>query len=282
MLSPLTNVSHKRQKSLEIPRAAGAVWRGKGFCESRRVHCVGRRPWGNGTLDMMRSVKIWIGAAALVAGLAAAVPAQAGDSNGDLQVKVGVTGLLFDNDTTSTSPANLGQAEVNDTVIPTLMINYYLTKNWSVELFCCFAQLNVEGKSGALGGLGKLASTWVFPPMLTAQYHFDGMGAFKPYVGAGVQYIHYFDESSNRAGTSVDIEDSWGFVLQAGADFDMGDGWSLGLDAKKVWEDTKLTYSDGVVANHDLDPWVLTANLGYRFNLSDIFGSRAPAPGPLK
>jgi outer membrane protein len=221
-----------------------------------------------------------MGAAALMAGFAAAVPAQAQEA-GDLQVKVGVTGLLFDDETTSTTPAGLGQAEVNDTVIPTLMLNYYLTKNWSVELFCCFAQLNVEGKSGALGGLGKLASTWVFPPMLTAQYHFDGMGAFKPYVGAGVQYIHYFDESSNRAGTSVDIEDSWGFVLQAGADFDMGDGWSLGLDAKKVWEDTKLTYSDGVVANHDLDPWVLTANLGYRFNLSDIFGRRE-ATGPLK
>lgn len=228
---------------------------------------------------MMRSVKIWMGAAALVAGLAAAVPANAQNA-GDLQVKVGVTGLIFDDDTRANNVAPNFSAEVNDTVIPTLMLNYYLSKNWSVELFCCFAQLNVEGKAGLTG---KLASTWVFPPMLTAQYHFDGMGAFKPYVGAGVQYIHYFKESSNVAGQSVDFRDSWGFVLQAGADFDMGDGWSLGLDAKKVWEDTKLTYNPaGLYAEHDLDPWVLTANLGYRFNLSDIFGSRAPAPGPLK
>ena len=35
-------------------------------------------------------------------------------------------------------------------------------------------------------------------------------------------------------------------MLQAGTDIDMGDGWSLGFDAKKVWEDTKLTYSAGV------------------------------------
>jgi outer membrane protein len=228
----------------------------------------------------MRAKTIRLGVAGLLAAAAMALPAQAGDSNGNMQVKVGVTGLIFDDETTSTNVLGLG-AEVNDTVIPTLMLNYYLTKNWSVELFCCFAQLNVHGKSGVVG---KLASTWVFPPMLTAQYHFDGMGAFKPYVGAGVQYIHYFDSSSNIGG-SVDFRDSWGFVLQAGTDVDLGDGWSLGFDAKKVWEDTKLTYSggavDGVYAEHDLDPWVLTANLGYRFNLADIFGRRTAAV-PLK
>jgi outer membrane protein len=243
-------------------------------------HAPVRPRGGMGTMTMGK-LSVWVGAVALIVGAAVSMPAQAGDSNGNMQVKVGVTGLIFDDKTTSTTPAGLGTAEVNDTVIPTLMINYYLTKNWSVELFCCFAELNVHGKSGALGGLGKLASTWVFPPMLTAQYHFDGMGAFQPYVGAGVQYIHYFKESSNIGG-GVDFDDSWGFVLQAGTDIDLGQGWSVGLDAKKVWEDTKLTYTNSVAgnvaANHDLDPWVLTANLGYRFNLSDLLGRREPVP----
>lgn len=225
----------------------------------------------------MRISKSWLGALTLAGCLAAAtVPANAADA-GDLQVKVGVTGLIFDDKTTSTNVPGL-TAEVNDTVIPTLMLNYYLTKNWSIELFCCFAELNVEGKSVVNS---KLASTWVFPPMLTAQYHFDGMGAFQPYLGAGIQYIHYFDSSSNITG-GVDFRDSWGFVLQAGADVDLGNNWSLGLDAKKVWEDTKLTYTggavDGVYAKHDLDPWVLTANLGYRFNLGDLFGRREMVP----
>jgi outer membrane protein len=225
----------------------------------------------------MQARTIWFGLAALAAAAAVALPAQAGDSDGNFQAKLGVTGVILDNDTTSTTPAGLGQAEVNDTVIPTLTLTYYLNKNWAVELFCCFAQLNVEGKSGALDGLGKLASTWVFPPILTAQYHFDGLGAFKPYVGAGVQWIHYFDEKSNIGG-SVDFDDSWGFALQAGVDYDLGQGWSLGVDVKKVWEETKLTYSSGVVANHDIDPLYVTANLGYRFNLSDIFGSREAVP----
>jgi len=227
-------------------------------------------------MQEMRISKFWMGAVALAGCMAAAtVPANAADA-GDLQVKLGVTGLLFDDDTKGNNIAPNFGAEVNDTVIPTLMLNYYLTKNWSVELFCCFAELNVHDKSGVVGG--KLASTWVFPPMLTAQYHFDGMGAFQPYVGAGVQWIHYFDESSNLAGASVDFRDSWGFVLQAGADVDLGAGWSVGFDAKKVWEDTKLTYSNGAYAEHDLDPWVLTANLGYRFNLGDLFGRREAVP----
>ena len=52
---------------------------------------------------------------------------------------------------------------------------------------------------------------------MTLQYHFDDMGGFKPYVGAGVQYIHFFDENSNLGG-SLDIDDAFGFALQAGVD----------------------------------------------------------------
>jgi len=238
----------------------------------------------------MRKTRLWIGALALIAGTAGALPAQAGDSNGNFQVKVGVTGVLFDDNTNSVTVngAPLGptaQAETNDNVIPTLMLTYFLDRHWAVELFCCFDQVNVTGK-GALAPLGKLASTWAFPPILTLQYHFDGMGVFKPYVGAGAEWIHYFKESSNIGG-SANFDDSFGFALQVGADIDLGQGWSLGLDAKKVWEDTKITWTGAtsvaaagptVVAKHDLDPWFLTANLGYRFNLSDLLGRRAPAP----
>jgi len=237
---------------------------------------------------MMRNARLWVGAAALLAGVAVAMPAYAGDSNGNLQVKLGVTGVIFDDDTRSLTVgggANIAatnQADTNDTVLPTLMITYFVDKNWALELFCCFAQVNVTGKTGALATLGKLGSTWAFPPILTLQYHFDGMGAFRPYVGAGVEWIHYFDENSNIGG-GANFDDSYGFALQVGTDIDLGDGWSLGLDAKKVWEDTKITWTGSnpgpsVVAKHDLDPWFLTANLGYRFNLSDLLGRREVVP----
>lgn len=237
---------------------------------------------------MMRAKTLWLGATALLAGAAMALPAQAGDSNGNFQVKVGVTGVLLDDDTKSVTLGGAAvpnaSAETNDNVIPTLTLAYFFDKHWAVELFCCFDQVNVTGK-GSLAQYGKLASTWAFPPILTLQYHFDGFGAFKPYVGAGVEWIHYFDSKSNIGG-GADFDDSFGFALQVGTDIDLGQGWSIGLDVKKVWEDTEITWVNNnlgqtVVAKHDLDPWFVTANLGYRFNLEDIFGARTAA-APLK
>jgi len=35
-------------------------------------------------------------------------------------------------------------------------------------------------------GAGEIAETWIFPPTLTLQYHFTGMGNIKPSFDAGV------------------------------------------------------------------------------------------------
>lgn len=229
-------------------------------------------------------------AAAAVAAMVATTPASAGDSNGNFQAKLGVTGVLTD-DNTKTLDLNGKSllpgswASTNDTVIPSLTLTYYLNKNLALELFCCFDKVHVQGEGG-IAGFGDIASTWIFPPILTAQYHFDGMGAFRPYLGVGVEYIHYFNSKSEGglAGTDVHFSDSWGFALQGGVDYDLGNGLSLGLDVKKVWEDTKVTWRTAgteVVAKHDIDPLFITANIGYRFNLSDLLGGRE-APAPLK
>lgn len=217
-------------------------------------------------------------------------PAAAGDSNGNFQAKLGVTGVFTDDETNvldlngaTIMPAN--SAETNDTVIPTLTLTYYLNNNLAVELFCCFDKVQVDHVGPLLGNLGELADVWLFPPALTLQYHFDGMGRIKPFVGAGVQWIHYFNEDAkDKAGlTHVEFDDSFGFVLQAGVDYDLGSGWSLGVDVKKTWLDTEIdwTGTNTLHAEHDLDPLIVTANLGYRFNLSDIFGARTAA-APLK
>lgn len=224
---------------------------------------------------MMR--KIFALAGLLAAGLVLAGPANAGDSNGNIQAKIGVTGVLPDNNTTNSVPAGI-QGEVNDEVIPSLTLTYYLNKNLAVELFCCFAKIDVDVNNL---GLGKVADAWIFPPVLTLQYHFDNIGPVRPFVGVGVEWIHYFDENAVGAfaGQTVNFDDSVGFALQGGFDYDLGQGWSFGLDVKKVWENTTLTYSGGVVVEHDVDPLFVTANIGYRFNLSDLLGAR---PAPMK
>lgn len=92
-------------------------------------------------------------------------------------------------------------ADVSTEVIPALTLDYYFTNNISAELFCCFAKHSIDGK-GAIANLGEIADTWIFPPALTLQYHFTGMGKWQPYVGAGVQYINFFDTGTGPIGSA--------------------------------------------------------------------------------
>jgi outer membrane protein len=167
-------------------------------------------------------------------------------------------------------------ADVSTEVIPSLTLTYFFNKNIAVELFCCFAKHEVEGK-GTINN-AKLGNFWIFPPALTLQYHFDPVAGFKPYVGAGLQYIAFFDEGRGDAtvgGGQLKIDDAIGFTLQAGVDYQLGSGWYLNADVKKTFIDTDAKWSTGVRAEVDVDPWIFTAAVGYRFNL---FGPRHAEP----
>ncbi len=234
----------------------------------------------------MRAKSIALGLAALLLGAVIAAPAEAGDSNGNFQAKLGITGVWTDDSTKyvnlNGAPIAGASATTTDNAIPSLTLTYFFNKNLALELFCCFDKVGVDG-TGALSGFGEIASTWIFPPILTVQYHFDGLGPIKPYVGVGAEWIHYFSESSKIPGYTADFDDSFGFALQGGVDYDLGNGWSIGVDVKKVWLDTKITWTSttgggDIVAKHDVDPLFVTANLGYRFNLSDLFGARETVP----
>ncbi|AGK58433.1 hypothetical protein HYPDE_33803 [Hyphomicrobium denitrificans 1NES1] len=208
-----------------------------------------------------------------------AAPAGAGNYGGDTLVRVQGTVVVPD----SSAKVNIdpaADADVSTEVIPTLTLTHFFTKNVAAELFCCFARFEAEGR-GSLNGV-DLGSFWAFPPIVTLQYHFDPVGGFKPYVGAGVQYIHYFDGGkSDLGGAKIKLDDSWGFALQAGVDVELGQGWYFNADIKKVWLDTDVSWKDTAKADVTVDPLIVSVGLGYRFNMSDIFGTRSAAV-PLK
>jgi outer membrane protein len=222
---------------------------------------------------------------AVAAGLAAAtLPAHAGSESGNFLVRV--QGTVLDPDSSAKVSAGGSvvpgyDAEVDTEVLPTATLTYFFNKNLAVELFCCFAKLEAEGKGGINGT--DLGDFWVFPPALTLQYHFDNFGIFKPYVGAGAQYIHFFSEGrSDLGGAKIDLDDAIGFTLQAGVDISLGGGWYLNADVKKTWIETDASWKGtGITADVEVDPWIYSLGVGYRFNLEDIFAPRS-APVALK
>ncbi|WP_313436121.1 OmpW/AlkL family protein [Novosphingobium sp.] len=236
----------------------------------------------------MRKITL-LAATTLVAGAAAAIstPALAGSPDGKWQVKVLGTAVLpdgkidtiksIDTDTTlggTLATLNDVGTRANDNVVPTLAVEYFFTKAFSVETICCFTQHHVSG-TGDIAGAGLVDHVLILPATVTAKAHLDTGTPFKPYVGAGPAWFFVFDEKPGDTARALSVDkvkmsNKLGFALQAGMDIAINDkGLGLSLDAKKYWvKPTASFYQDGDLAlktRHDLDPWVLSAGVSYRF-----------------
>mgnify|MGYP002628289107 CR=1 FL=1 len=216
-------------------------------------------------------------ATAAIAILAAA-PAQAGNRDGNLQIKLLGTAVLPDGKITEVNedivglPATL-QTEAGDNFVPTLAAEYFLTENISLETICCMTQHDVDAVSG-LPGAELVSDAKLIPATLTAKAHLPA-GTIKPFVGAGITYFWWVDVDPGAATiplgvTRTELSDEFGFVLQAGADIALGDGGlGLTIDAKRYFVGTTARWYAGdtlaIETKHDLDPWVLSAGVSYRF-----------------
>lgn len=212
----------------------------------------------------MRSLRTLIIAAAGVLALAGTAAAQNPLHN--FQVKLGVSGVLPD--TSATISTIGGGVDISDEYVPTLQVEYFFNENVSAELLCCMATHDVKAVGTVLGDvdLGKITH---FPPTVTLKYHWTDFGAWKPYVGAGVNYTHFFDDELPAGGpvTSISYEDSWGGALQAGFDYKLDEHWSLNVDVRKVWISSDVTIVAGPTLNAsvDINPTIVTVGSGYRF-----------------
>ncbi|MFO1426046.1 MAG: OmpW family outer membrane protein [Steroidobacteraceae bacterium] len=77
-----------------------------------------------------------------------------------------------------------------------LSATYFVTPNWAVNA----GALPFEHDIKAPGlNLGKVASTKHLPPTVEIQYHFMPDGKFRPYIGAGLNYVLLRQEDHERA-----------------------------------------------------------------------------------
>lgn len=158
--------------------------------------------------------------------------------------------------------------KINNVVTPELDFSYFFTPNIAAELILATTRHSVKATHTAIGtvDLGKVS---VLPPTLTAQYHFMPGQMFSPYVGAGINFTHFYNIKNGPLSLSTHYGDSVGPALQLGTDFAVNDQWSINIDVKKAFVKTNVTVNTvlaPVSTKVTINPWVFGFGIGYRFS----------------
>lgn len=178
-------------------------------------------------------------------------------TEGPWMVRVRALGMINSNSNSNNLLAP-SEVELKNKVFPELDISYFITPNIATELVLTYPQKHDVTLGGeTIGSLKHL------PPTLLLQYHFLPQADFRPYVGAGLNYT-WLSSVKLPAGISVDRK-SFGGALQVGMDYKIAPKWFLNVDAKYVWIDTDVKLNGTTVTTLNVDPWLLSVGVGYRF-----------------
>ncbi|WP_099611070.1 outer membrane protein OmpW [Vibrio fujianensis] len=190
---------------------------------------------------------------------------------GDILVRAGLAAVV-PNDSSDKILGSSDELKVNTNTQLGLTLGYMLTDNFSVELLA--ATPFSHDISTDLLGLGDIGKTKHLPPTVMVQYYFgEANSAFRPYVGAGINYTTFFDEKFNNTGktaglSDLKLDDSWGLAANIGIDYMLDDNWFFNASAWYANIETTAKYKFGGAAQSTdvkINPWVLMIAGGYKF-----------------
>ncbi|WP_019624308.1 OmpW/AlkL family protein [Thioalkalivibrio thiocyanoxidans] len=192
-----------------------------------------------------------------------ATAASADVSAGDWLLRGGLTYISpkSDNGDLDVGGTDVG-VDVGSSTRPTGTVTYMFTDNLGMELLVGIPfkhDISLEGD--------RVGYTRLLPPTLSLQYHFNTGTAFRPYLGAGVNYTHFFDESTRGAldGTKMRLSDSWGAAVQAGIDMAIDDNWFVNAEVRWIDIESTVRVEGERLGTVEIDPWSFGMNVGYRF-----------------
>lgn len=153
--------------------------------------------------------------------------------------------------------------DISSSVVPSIGLSYFITDNVAVEVIAATSHHTIKAQGPGTDVV--VHKTWVLPPTVSLQYHFAPKAQVSPYVGVGATYMLFYS-GKNRNGFTVDVDNNVGVSLQAGADIAVNDRYSVNLDVKKMFFRTDAHINGGALYSRvKLDPWVLSAGVGYKF-----------------
>lgn len=162
---------------------------------------------------------------------------------------------------------------------------YMITRNWAFDVLVAWPfehdidiAATISDGVTTVSGKVPLGETKQLPPTFSLQYHFAPDGDFQPYVGAGLNWTTFFSEEVSQDAidggvTDLSLDDSFGVAAQVGGDWFIGDHWLVNFDVRwiNIESDATLTIDDGTgpvtgeVGTVEIDPWVYSLNIGFRF-----------------
>jgi outer membrane protein len=209
--------------------------------------------------------------------LATAAGAQA-QSAGTWMVKVGINNIdpqVRSGNLSAPSLPNT-QVDVKDNTTAIVTLTYMLTDNISFELYGGLPYKHDVVGAGAISGVGKIGSIKQISPTLFAQYRFLAAESdFRPYVGVGATWAHFFGEDgagtltalTNPGGppTHISADSAWGVSPEIGATYKINERWYVDGSVIKTFLKNTAHLSTGQSIDVHLDPISVNLSIGYRF-----------------
>jgi outer membrane protein len=151
-------------------------------------------------------------------------------------------------------------------------INVFFTNRISTEFAAYLVEPEATFRERLVDRTGT-SDLEMMPLTVTLQYHFNPDGRIDPYLGAGVAYV-LFDELSDFPNTgtslsSIDVDDDFGYVLNAGLSFDITPNFAIVGDVKYVPVEAGaravFAGSPGQDFEFEVSPLILSLGLSYQF-----------------
>jgi outer membrane protein len=183
----------------------------------------------------------------------AATPVLA-QSAGDWTIGIGVINVNPDSDNGAVVGGTLDVEVDSDTQL-SFTAEYFFTENIGLEILAATPFTHdIDVGNGAVTG-----ETKHLPPTVSVNYHFTQFQGFKPYVGVGLNYTNFFEESSSAG--KLELDDSFGLAVQVGVDIPVWERGAIRLNARYIDIETDAKLNGADIGTVKIDPVVL--NLAY-------------------
>lgn len=202
---------------------------------------------------------------------------------GDIVLRLGAASVQPDDSsslvsTTATGPLAGTAVQVGDEVQLGVNLLYMMSDNIGLELLAATPfehDLSISGLGTYGFSTTKLGSTKHLPPTISAVYYFGPKRAvLRPYLGLGVNYTVFFEESlsqdarSELSARSLQLDNSLGLSIYGGFDWELNDHWLINASMRKIDIDTKGSLQSAlgkIKVDVDIDPYVYMLSVGYKF-----------------